>query len=337
MSFILYEKPIFLVGPSIYLPDNIMTNENIIKWMNNKKATSERIEARTGIRERRWVSNDQACSDIATIAAEIFFAEHEIDKNSIDNLLLATISGDYPSPPSSPLIAGKLGLNNIGVIDIGAACAGFVTALYIASSMSISSLQNQLLISADIRSKFLNKNDYSTAVIFGDAATCSLVTNSPKNASFKIIASELGADPALADIISIQAGGSRLPFYLNDSEEKQFLKMKDGATLFAMAVDLMVSSAQSIIEKLGISIHDVDWIVPHQANLILMRATADRLEFPEEKMAQTVQFTGNISGSSIGIALNHLMKIKPVKKNDKILLVSAGAGGSTACSYIEAM
>jgi len=336
MSFFKPKENIYITGPSVYLPRNIVTNEDLVKWMGSKMKPSW-ISTRTGIEKRHWVSKDESCSDIGASACEILFKEHTINKDEIEHLVLATISGDYPTPPTSPLIQHKLNLKNIGAFDLGAACAGFVSGLHTCSALVNSLEQNHLLVSADIRSKFLSKRDLGATALFGDGASACVISKVKENATFKFLGSELLADGSVADIIAIQAGGSKLPASQNDDPEKHFLKMQKGATLFVKAVAGMCDSVYSFLEKMDLSKESIDWFVPHQANLHLVRAVIDKLECAPEKVIETVQFTGNTSGASVGIALNHLVNNNPIKKGQKVLLISAGGGGLAASALLEVL
>lgn len=334
MSFFQPAHPVYLVGPTSYLPERVMTNQAVLEWMGVEVRPSW-LSHRTGIQERRWVEESQACSDLALAAARRLFEQHGLERQRITQLVLATVSGDFPSPPTSPLLLPGLGLEAIGVLDLGAACAGFTSGLFTCASFTLATGGDQLLIASEIRSKFLDKKDLATTALFGDGAAACLVTREPAGASFQLLAAELSADSSVADIIAIRAGGSRLPSHLNPEEDQAFLKMQKGATLFMKGVDLMSSSAESLLRRLGMKVEELDWVVPHQANLHLVRATTDKLGVAREKVVETVQFTGNTSGASVGIALAHLREELPLEPGQKVLLVSAGAGGSSACALLE--
>lgn len=334
MSFFKPATGIYVLGPSSYLPERVISNQDLIDWMEVNIRPSW-IEHRTGIYERRWVREDQACSDIAAAAALQLFDDYAIDRQRIAQLVLATISGDYPSPPTGPLVLPRLGLDATGTFDLGAACAGFVSALHVCAGLNFATQQDHLLISADIRSKFLRKKDLATTALFGDGAISCLVSNSPQGADFRFIASEMLADGSLADIISVPAGGSRLPFTENDDESKAYLTMQNGAALFVKAVAMMAEAAERFLGQLEMTLDDIDWIVPHQANLHLVRAVTDRLNAPQEKIVETVQFRGNTSGTSVGVALHQLKSDGRLQAGQNVLLVSAGAGGSSACALLH--
>lgn len=337
MSIFLAKEPIYLIGPTSYLPAKVMTNQDIVHWM-GVKMRPEWILQRTGIETRHWVNDNEAVSDLAIHVGQNFFKKFQYDKNLIDRMLLATISGDYLSPPTAPIVQHALGLSPIGCYDVGAACAGFSTIIENAMHFVSTKKKDVLLIAADIRSKFLSKNDLGATALFGDGATCAVLTAEADKATFKVIAAELFSDGSVADIISIQAGGSRKPFSLGNFEQEDiFLKMQKGATLFVKAVQGMTESAKQFLVHLNANVEDIDWLVPHQANLLLIEEVAKRLNFPMDKTMQTVKQYGNTSGSTTGIALEHLRNNYPLKSRDKILVISAGGGGLASCVLLEAL
>jgi len=335
MSFLLAQKNIYLKGPVAALPTNKMSNQDVLSWMNstNKPAL---ISFTTGIRERCWVDQDQACSDLAILAATELFANKPGEKEKISQLILATISGDYLSPPTSPLVQHRLGLNNIGVFDLGAACAGFVVGLHTSAALAQAASGSVLLIASEIRSKFLSKNNFATSVLFGDGAAACIISTEQEKAEFRYIASALFSDGEISDAVSIPAGGSRTPASSCQQEpEQHFLHMKESTALFVKAVSGMTDSALAFLSRLNMSTAEIDWLVPHQANMHLILSLAKQLSIPQEKVIKTIDYTGNTSGASVGIALHHLNQHASFNGGEKILLVSAGGGGVAACALLE--
>lgn len=333
MSMLIPSTPIYIKGPSYYLPPRILSNQDLIDWMGVSFRPSW-ISHRTGVHRRHWANEDQACSDLAAEAVKSLLINFNYDTSNIDHLILSTISGDFPTPPTSPILLPLVELNNIGVTDIGAACAGFTTGIFTAACHVTATAKEKLLVSSEIRSKFLNKRDLATTALFGDGSAACIISDKAEGAHFKLIAAELGADPSVADIISIPAGGSRRPHHM-DKNDEGYLHMKKGATLFVKGVDLMSRATESFLQNISCTIDDVDWFVPHQANRLLMDAIVERVQLPAEKLVSTVENTGNTSGASVGIALGHLLENKALQPGNKVLLASAGAGGSSACALLE--
>jgi len=331
MSLYKPQEPIYFQGPNYYIPTRCITNKDLIDWMGVKLKDSL-IEKRTGIKTRYWVDG-QSCSDLGYNAAKNLIKDLEIDTQNIGTLILSTISGDFSSPPTSPLIQDRLKLQNIGSFDFSAACAGFTAGLILGQSLCSSGSKDILLISSEIRSKFLSKKDFQTNALFGDGSSSILITRERKNAHYKFLGGKLFTDGSVADIISIPFGGSKNPHSIDP--EDHTLRMKGGAELFLKALNGMYESSLSLLEDLKISLDEIDWIVPHQANLHMIEALTKKLQFPEEKVIKTIQKWGNTSGASVGMALSTLKSENIPKAGQKVLLVSAGGGGIAANAVLE--
>lgn len=336
MNLLRVEKKIYLKGPYAALPERVMSNQNVLDWMHSSQNPAV-VSFSTGIRNRRWVNDEQACSDLAILAAEQLFAEKPSEREKINQIIVATISGDYVSPPTSPLVQYKLGLENTGAFDIGAACAGFVVGLHTSAAIAQGSMSSILLIASEVRSKFLNKNNFATSVLFGDGAAACIVSPNADQAEFRFIASALFADGEVSDTVSTPAGGSRLPAAQCTNPEQLYITIKENTALFVKAVHGMVYGAESFLKKLELKITDIQWLVPHQGNKNLVLSVAKQLGFPDERVIKTVEETGNTSGSSVGIALDHLRQHAPIRSQDKVLLVAAGGGGIAACALLEVL
>ena len=336
MAFYQPRSDVFISAPSVYLPLKEMTNERVAAWV-DASIRPEWIARRTGIRTRWWVADDEALSDIAVKAAESLLERWPERKDTIRQVILATTSGDYPTPPTSPLIQDRLGLRSAGCFDLGAACAGFATGLYTASALCETTAETHLLIAADIRSKFLDRRDLATSALFGDGAAACLISRDPLIGAFRFVAGELLSDGSVADIICLAAGGSRLPCHWERESEQAFVRMKDGPRLFLMAAEGMRAAAGSLLDRLGMTIEQVDWVVPHQANLHLVREVARLLGCPPGKVVETVQVYGNTSGSSVGLALHRLCENPELNGGQNVLLVSAGGGGLAATALIRSV
>lgn len=334
MNFLRAEKPIYLKGPYAALPQQVMSNQDVLNWMGSTQNPAV-ISFSTGIKNRHWAKEDEACSDLAIHAAEQLFAAKPDEKKKISQIILATISGDYLSPPTSPLVQYRLGLSNTGAFDIGAACAGFVVGLHTAAAIAQASSGAILLIASEIRSKFLNKDNFATSVLFGDGAAACTVSQDASNAEFRFIASALFADGEVSDTVSTPAGGSRLPASQCTNPEQFYITIKENTALFIKAVHGMVDSAIDFLKELHLSTADIQWLVPHQGNKNLVLSVAKQLGFSDEQIIKTVEETGNTSGSSVGIALDSLRTNSTLKPKDKILLVAAGGGGIAACALLE--
>lgn len=326
--------PLFINGPFQALPQQVMSNQDVLDWMQSDQNPVV-VGFSTGIRNRRWVSEDLACSDLAVFAAQELFSQKPKLKESLSQIILATISGDYISPPTSPLVQHRLGLERVGAFDVGAACAGFVVGLHTSSVFAQSCPGSVLLIASEIRSKFLNKNNFATSVLFGDGAAACVVSTDGKDAEFQVLATALFADGEVSDTVSTPAGGSRLPASQCTDPELHFIRIKESTALFVKAVHGMVDSSNEFLDALSINSSDIQWLVPHQGNKNLVLSVAKQLGFAESQTVKTVEETGNTSGSSVGIALAHLREHMPIKSGDLVLLTAAGGGGIAACALLQ--
>ena len=180
-----------------------------------------------------------------------------------------------------------------------------------------------------------HKNNFATSVLFGDGAAACIVSQDMERAEFRFIASSLFADGEVSDTVSTPAGGSRLPAALCTNPEQFYITIKESTALFVKAVHGMVDNALAFLNELNLSPGDIQWLVPHQGNKNLVLSVAKQLGFSEDQVIKTVEETGNTSGSSVGIALDHLRQHAPIKSKDKVLLVAAGGGGIAASALLE--
>ncbi len=341
MSMVIHlpRRDIFIKGPVGYLPEDIVSNAELLQRFGFESGLQTRltwIEGRTGIRERRWATKEQACSDLAVRAGRALFERVPHNPSRITHCLLATISGDFPSPPTSPLVLHQLGLSGVSAFDLGAACAGFLNGLQTAACLQEVFGGDQLLIASDIRSKFLNPKDLATSILFGDAAVAAFISSDSANAKYKYLGATQFTDGSVADIIKIPMGGSRLPFRDQTDATENTIVMKDGAALFFKAIEGMEFVCRELLQALNLTLDDIDYLVPHQANLLMIRELAKRLN-KTAACVEIVQTMGNTSGTSTGLALEHLPSQFALQPRQKALLVSAGGGGFLAAAVLEVL
>ncbi|MBK7892014.1 MAG: ketoacyl-ACP synthase III [Bdellovibrionales bacterium] len=334
MSFQKPALPIYVRGPFAIVPERSVDNQSVIDWMKVKIRPSW-IEKRTGIKTRHWVKETESTSDLAFHACEKLFSHCPNLRMSVRNLQLTTISGDFLTPPTSPLLQYRLGLKDTGAVDLGAACAGYVTGLHYSASLAATTNELQLLVAADVRSKFIDPGDFATAVLFGDGASACLVSATEIEHDFIFLGSQLFSDGSVADLISIPSGGSKSPFSLATEINDTKLKMKQGAELFLRAAEGMANAATAFLAKMNCPIENVKWFVPHQANLLLVQETARRLNINLDNVVQTVVKYGNTSGSSTGLALADLLDCRSAQSGDLVLLIAAGGGGLASCCLLQ--
>jgi 3-oxoacyl-[acyl-carrier-protein] synthase III len=294
-----------IIGIGSYLPEKVLTNFDLEKMM---ETSDEWIRTMTGIQERRIAPDDVNTSDMAYEAAKKAISSAGISAKDIDLILVATVTPDQAFPSVACMIQDKLGATKAAAMDVSAACAGFMYGVITAEQFVKTGMyKNVLVVGVEKLSKVTNWEDRNTAVLFGDGAGAVVI--SPVSEGRGILSSELGANGA---------GGSHL--YQNVDHI-----VMNGREVFKFAVRQMGESCINVLDKVGLSSEDVDFLVPHQANIRIMEASRERLGLPLEKMAKTIQKYGNTSSASIPMAL--VDELEAGKINDGDLLVMVGFGG----------
>ena len=312
-----------IIATGSYLPEKILSNSDLEKIVNT---SDEWIYSRSGIKNRHIIADDESPSDMAFHAATDAIKSFNIDKNCIDMILVATCTPDYVFPSNSCIIQNRLGINNIPAFDLNAACSGFLYAIATADNYIKSGMANTILvIGSDAVSHFIDYTDRSTCVLFGDGAGAIILQKSTKPG---IIKSELFADGS--GECSLHAKGKMKN---NKIIGNPYIHM-DGKVVFKSAVISMANAATSILNKTGYSTSDLNWLVPHQANIRIIEATAKHLGMPMDKVITTVENHGNTAAASVPLALDFAVKNKKIKHNDLILLESFGAGFTWGTSLI---
>lgn len=316
-----------ILGLGAYLPPKALTNFDLEKMVDT---SDEWIRSRTGIKERRIAEKGIAASDLGERAARQALQNAGITAQDLDLIIVATATPDMTFPSTGCLIQKKIGAN-CPAFDISAACTGFVYALSLAESYIRSGIYKKVLVvGSEVTSTFIDWKDRSTCVLFGDGAGAAVIGEVKGN--HEILASYLGADGTHADILKVPAGGSAMP--LNEqviSEGLQYLKM-EGTEVFKIAVRMMDDAIQKICAMAKIEISQIDCLIPHQANMRILNALAERMQIPLEKVFINVDKYGNMSAASTVVALHEAVESKMIKKNDYVVLVAFGGGltwGST--------
>jgi 3-oxoacyl-[acyl-carrier-protein] synthase III len=295
-----------IIGIGRYLPEKVVTNEDLEKIMDT---SDEWIRTRTGIEERRIADDSVDTSDMAYEAAKQAIEKAEINPEDIDMILVATVTPDQPFPSVSAMLQEKLGAKKAAAMDLSAACAGFMYGMITAKQfIENNAYKHILIVGVEKLSKITNWEDRNTAVLFGDAAGA--VVMGPVSEGKGILAFELGADGS---------GGK----YLYQDGPHLFM---NGREVFKFAVRQMGESSLNVIEKAGLKKEDVDFLIPHQANIRIMESARQRLELPVEKMSKTVHKYGNTSAASIPISIVEDLEAGRIKDNDVIVMVGFGGG-----------
>jgi 3-oxoacyl-[acyl-carrier-protein] synthase-3 len=311
-----------ITGFGSYLPEKVLTNQDLESVV---ETSDEWIVSRTGMHERRIASKDEFPSEMGAKAALHSLHSSGLDPASVDMIIVATMTPDYISPSTASLIQAEIQAKNAACMDIQAACTGFLYGLSTAKAFIESGLyQNVLVIASEKMSAFIDYQDRSTCVLFGDGAGAAVVSSVGKGLSVDAIC--LGSDGSLADLVKIPGGGSRLPASHESIDERQHYFKMSGSEIFKHAVRRMSASSRQCLEMANLSKEDVSWLVPHQANKRIIDAIAKNFKISEEKVFQTLQKYGNTSASSIVIALKELVESKDIQDGEHLLLTAFGGG-----------
>jgi len=313
-----------VIGVGSYVPERVLTNAALEAMVDT---SDEWITTRTGMKERRIAHENEFTSDMGYEAAVRALKDANISANDVDFILVATLTPDYVFPSTACLLQHRLGAEKAAALDIQAACTGYIYALSLAKGMIVSGLyKNILIVAAEKLSSIVNYKDRNTCVLFGDGAAACVVSADKTEKSLLIRETCLGADGSLADLLILPAGGARSPASIDTvREELHFLKM-EGKEVFKHAVRRMEAASLECMKRIGLSEQDIRWLVPHQANIRIIEAIAKRFDLPIEKVYVTIHKYGNTSASSLGIALDELLREKSVDKGDNLLLAAFGAG-----------
>ncbi len=304
-----------IIGSGSYLPRNVVTNDDLARRMDT---SDEWIRSRTGIRQRHIAEAGETASSLALEASKAAIASAGIAAGDIDLIIVATSTPDYIFPSTACLLQAKLGIKGGAAFDLQAVCSGFVYALATAD-LYIRAGQNRcaLVVGAEVFSRILDWNDRGTCVLFGDGAGAVVLRADDKPG---IMASALHADGSHAGILSVPGSvcGGKVT-------GDPFLRM-DGPAVFKFAVRVLDEVARETLAKCGQRIEDVDWLIPHQANLRILESTAKRLGLPHEKLIVTVDRHGNTSAASVPLALDLAIRDGRIKPGHKVMLQGVGGG-----------
>ena len=313
-----------IIGTGSYLPQKVLTNEDLEKLV---ETSDEWIVSRTGMKERRIAAEGEHTSQMGYLAAMAALKDADVQADQLDMILVATITPDFAFPSTACLLQAKLGAVKAAALDIEAACTGYIYAINLARAFIESGLYKTVLIVASEKlSSIIDYTDRNTCILFGDGASACVVSSQAKNRNLLIQEVSLGADGELANLLKIPAGSSHLPASLETvSSRLHYLKM-EGKEVFKHAVRRMESSSKECLDRLGFIESDIKWIVPHQANIRIIEAIAKRFNVPMDRVYITIHKYGNTSASSVGIALDELIKEENLCQGDNLLLTAFGAG-----------
>ncbi len=321
-----------LWGLGFHTPARCITNADFERLVDT---SDEWIVTRTGIRTRYHVAPGETCSQLAVQAARNALADAGLLPQAITHVLIATFSGDYPIPSTSCLVARELGIC-VPAMDIAAACSGFLYALEVGRGLvALHPDAVVLVIGSEVCSSRINFNDRSTCVLFGDGAGAAILQAKPRAGAPLVHDILLHADGTAADLLTVRGGGSGCPPILGGTIGPEYFVEMNGREVFKYAVRLMTDVCQEILARNGLSVADVDLLIPHQANVRIIEAVARKLEVPEERCFVDVDRFGNTSAASVPIALADARAQGRIRPGDTVLLASFGGGFTWAAALLQ--
>jgi 3-oxoacyl-[acyl-carrier-protein] synthase-3 len=319
-----------ITGIGAALPEYILTNDELSRMVDT---SDEWIMQRIGIKERRILKGeDKGASDLGAEAVQQLFQKTGLKAEEVQLLICATLTPDFPLPSTANIISDKTGIKNAWSFDISAACSGFIYALEVASKFVESGeYKKVVLVTAEKMSSITNYTDRTTCPLFGDAATALLLE--PTTEELGVIDHILKADGSGRQYLHIKAGGSVKPASHETIDSLEHYVYQEGQTVFKYAVSRMADVAAEIMERNKLTPENTAWLVPHQANMRIIDATARRMELSSEKVMINIHKYGNTTASTIPLCLWEWEK--QLKKGDNIVLVAFGGGFTWGAIYLK--
>jgi 3-oxoacyl-[acyl-carrier-protein] synthase III len=321
-----------IAGTGSYLPEKVLTNAELAAQV---ETSDEWIVSRTGIKERRIAAEGERTSDMGTAAARHAMAQAGLAAEDVELIIVATITPDTLTPATACYVQKNLGAHRAVAFDISAACSGFLYALKIAKRLIASgAFKNAVIIGAEKLSTVTNWQDRTTCVLFGDGAGAAVLrAAAPEEGA--ILATEMGTDGNLTHLLTIPGGGSNCPITPDNVDDHLFALTMMGKEIFKHAVTRMKEAAEKVIERAGLKPEDIACIIPHQANLRIIDAIADRLAVPSDRIFVNLDKYGNTSAAAVAIALDEAHRSGAFKRGDNIVMVVFGAGLTWAAAAVR--
>jgi 3-oxoacyl-[acyl-carrier-protein] synthase-3 len=320
-----------MVGTGRYTPERVLTNADLERIVDT---TDEWIVTRSGIKERRIVAEGQAVTDMALVAAQAALEMGKVAATDLDKIIVATITPDQFLPSAACTLQERLGATNAAGFDLNAACSGFIYGLSVGTGLIAAGLaETVLVVGAETLSRVTDYQDRSTCVLFGDGAGA--VVLRPCDAGRGILSTRLRSDGTMGDMLQIPAGGSRLPASHATVDAKgHFIKMR-GNDVFKFSVRAMETVSREALAEAGVAFEDLNFLIPHQANLRIINAIADRLGLDAARLVVNIDRYGNTSSASIPISLDELVRSGRLKIGDTVEFVAFGGGITWGAAVME--
>lgn len=320
-----------ITGVGSYVPDKVLYNFDLGKIVDT---SDEWIRTRTGIRARRIADDSMATSDLCTEAAKKAMLDANVSPDSIDLIVVATVTPDMAFPSTACIVQKNIGAKNAAAFDMSVGCSGFLYALSVgANFVETGAYKTVLVIGAEVLSRILDWRDRATCVLFGDGAGACILE--PCEEGKGILSYDLGADGFNGHFLTQPAGGSRMPASIETVKNRLHYVKMDGKEVFKFAVRAMVKASLKAVEKANLELEDIDFLIPHQANIRIIDSAAKRLKVPKDKVYINLDKYGNMSSASIPTALDEAVHKGLIKKDDIVLLVAFGAGLTWASVVIK--
>ncbi len=320
-----------IAGIGHYVPERVLSNAELERMVNT---TDEWIVTRTGIRERRIAAPEQASSDLAFEAAREAMADAGVTADDLDLIIVGTATPDMLFPATACILQDRLGAKRAGAFDLSAACSSWGYGAAVAHGYVSAGLANSVLVvGAETLSKITNYKDRSTCVLFGDSAGAAVIRPCEPGQGF--LSFYLGADGGGGPLISLPAGGSRLPASYETIERDQHYMQMHGREVYKFAVRVIPRAIEEAVRRAGLRLDEIDWFIPHQANIRIIDAAAERLGQPREKFYINVERFGNTSSASVPVALYEAVRSGRIQPGHLAVLVAFGGGLTWASCAIR--
>ncbi|HMG05382.1 MAG TPA: beta-ketoacyl-ACP synthase III [Chthoniobacterales bacterium] len=324
-------RTVSIIGTGSYVPEKILTNADLMRMVDT---SDEWITTRTGIKERRVAAKDEHTSDMAAKAALAAIEQAGISAKEIDLILLATATPDMVFPATACLVQNIIGATKAACLDVSAACAGFLFAIEIAQQFITShTYETVLVIGAEKLTSITNWTDRNTCVLFGDGAGAAVLRH--RGSAHGVIATHVGSDGQYADILFMPGGGCRTPITRENADQHLQTIHMSGKDVYKQAVTAMLAASKTVLDQAGLTIDDIACVIPHQANVRIIEAIADRLKIPIDRFFVNLDRYGNTSAAAVAIALDEANRTGRIKAGDYILMVVFGGGLTWASTVIE--
>ncbi len=311
-----------IIGTGSYVPEKVMTNHDFEKYLDT---SDEWIVARTGIRERRIAAEGEFTSDLSVNAANRALEMAGVTIDDIDVIVVGTITGDYPWPATACVVQDKLGAKKTPAYDISAACSGFIFGLNdVTAQIEAGKIDRALVIGAEVFSRILNYDDRNTCLLFGDAAGAVVIEGQEGDRG--VLSTHIYSDGSYRELLYQPGFGAVMPASEEAVRQGSYYLQMQGNEVFKVAVKMLAEVAQEALDANDFTLDDVDMLIPHQANIRILEASAKRLNIPLEKVYINVDKFGNTSAATIPVALDEANRAGKIKENDILVFNAFGAG-----------